>query len=123
MLDPLKCPRNADQWEELDQEVGRIVVPAVLSASTVDEKNHALCAGIYHCISSKYGTCIKGKSRYRIKGKSGQSRKSNNCQNDLKVLKEERNKTRNELRQAKRHGLDGVALKVTNSINSSDSTG
>ena len=57
LLAPFKHPKTTDEW---DQDLSRLVVPTVLAASTVEEKNQALRVGIYNYFSTRYG--IRNKS-------------------------------------------------------------
>ena len=104
MLRPFKFPTTEEGWAEADQHMATVVVPEVLSASTIEEKNHALCKGIYSFFSSKYG-CRKLARKRRVKvsrKKSGTS---------LEEVKKERNRLRNELRKAKKSSQDTDSIR------------
>ena len=49
-------PKNAEEWLVADEQLAKSVVSEVLAAASVDEKNKALCDGIYTYFTSKYGT-------------------------------------------------------------------
>jgi hypothetical protein len=104
MLEPFNCPNTAEEWAEVDQHLARVVVPAVLTAPSLEEKNQALCTGIYNYLSSKYGT--------RTRNRRGRPKSRNSSQNTLNKLKEDRNRTRCDLRRAKRRGLDAESIRV-----------
>ena len=53
---PLILPSSKEEWQAADDHLAATVVPAVLSASTVDEKHNTLCSGVYSYFSSTYGT-------------------------------------------------------------------
>ena len=86
--------------------MARSVVPAVLAATSVEEKNQLLCNGIYNFFSSSYGTRAKGKRRTIKK-----SKQSNTLQNSLMKLRKKRNNLRNELRHAKKLGLSADSIR------------
>ena len=68
-LNPFNCPTSAEEWARAYQEMARSVVPTVLAATSVEEKNQLLCNGIYNFFSSSYGTRAKGKQRTIKKSK------------------------------------------------------
>ena len=47
MLRPFNCPKIDQGWAEADQHVATVVVPKVLSTSSIVEKSRVLCDGIY----------------------------------------------------------------------------
>jgi len=100
---PFNCPRTAEEWEEADKELSRTVVPTVLLADTVEERNQALCEGVYGYFSSKYGT----RSQKKPKSKKHRG-KGNAAANKARMM---RNQARNDLRKAKRSGQDPQAIK------------
>ena len=77
--DPFNCPRNDEEWFEADKQLAHCVVPLVLSATSVEEKNKILCDGIHLYFTSKYGTKLKRRIR-----------KSQKCKKVLKKLKSQR---------------------------------
>ena len=100
--EPFNCPKNAEEWLVADEQLAESVVPEVLAAASVDEKNKALCDGIYTYFTSKYGTRPnKRKKKRKMKG-SGKA---------LSKLRTERNKLRSEMRKAKKAGQDPQAIK------------
>ena len=101
MLPPFNCLKSAEEWAEADQALAESVVPAVLSQTSVEEKNHSLCAGIYTYFSHKFGTRAKRKRRLR---------KSHPSQASLSKLRKDRNIARNDLRKAKKQGGDDAAI-------------
>ena len=105
-LNPFSCPTSAEEWVKVDQDMARLVVPAVLAATSVEEKNQLLCNGIYNYFSSKYGTRAKGKRRTVQRPK-----KPNTLQNSLVQLWKEKNNLRNELRHAKKLGLNADSIR------------
>ena len=70
MLRPFNCPKTDQEWSEADHHLASVVVPAVLSASSVEEKNLALCKGVYTFFSNKYGVRSKNPKRKTRKRKS-----------------------------------------------------
>ena len=104
ILAPFNCPKTAEDWVEVDQHLATVLAPAVLSAPSLEEKNLTLCSGIYNYFSSKYGT--------HTRGRRGKQKRPNNPQTDLNKLKEERNRTRCELRRAKKRGLDTESIRA-----------
>ena len=46
-------PKTTDEWDQVDKDLSRLVVPNVLTASTMDEKNHALRVEIYDYFSTR----------------------------------------------------------------------
>ena len=44
---PYNHPNSPEEWARADEALARTVVPAVLAATSADEKNEALCHGIY----------------------------------------------------------------------------
>ena len=90
---PFKYPSNAEEWCEADEHLAQSVVPAVLAAATVEEKNMALCDGIYTYFSSTYGTRSSKKPK-RVRARSGSVA--------LNKLRAERNQLRSELRKVRK---------------------
>ena len=94
-LPPFGLPRSSDAWIEADEILSTTVVPAVLSAPTVDEKNRELCEGVYQYFSQKYGT----KRSFRTPRK--RPRKHARC---LKTVTKQKNEARKQMRKASREG-------------------
>lgn len=94
----LKLPRTTEEWMSADEELSVSVVPAALQGSTVDEKNEALCEGLYHYLSQKFGTQQKSVRKPRQRRREHPRR--------LKKLTQQKNEARKKMRQAKRDGLD-----------------
>lgn len=92
-LPSLKLPATEEDWLKSDRDLARSVVPAVLAAPTVNAKNEALCQGIYHYFSCKYG-CV---SRRKPRRKRWHARR-------LKSITAEKNEVRKQFRQAKASG-------------------
>ena len=100
--EPFNCPKNAEEWLVADEQLAKSVVPEVLAAASVDEKNKALCDGIYTYFTSKYGTRPnKKQKKWKMKA-SGKA---------LSKLRTERNKLRSEMRKARKAGQDPQAIK------------
>ena len=78
------------------------MVPRVVAATTVEEKNTLLCNGVYEYFSTKYGTRSQKRAKYK-KPRGG--RKS------VAKLREMRNQARKELRKAKKDVQDPQAVK------------
>ena len=100
-LTPLELfisPVSKEKWQVADAYLAGTVVLAVLAASTVDEKHHILCSGVYGYFSSKYGTCSSKPFR-RWKHKHSQGGGS-------LELRLKRNKARQQLRKARRSSTD-----------------
>lgn len=47
MLRPFNCPTSEEEWAEADLHLATEVVPAVLSAETVDDMNLILWKGVH----------------------------------------------------------------------------
>ena len=62
-LPALKLPESAEEWSEVDRVLAESVVPAVLAATTVDDKNDALCQGIYQLFANQFGCASPHKPR------------------------------------------------------------
>ena len=58
-LIPYNHPQSSEQWAQANEELARTVVPAVLAAPTVEQKNMILCKGIYD-YTTKFGTKKQG---------------------------------------------------------------
>ena len=56
------------EWSQANEHLATVVVPQVLSASSVDEKNLALCEGIYSYFSRMYGVWRKER-KWKKKGR------------------------------------------------------
>ena len=97
-LEPFVSPVSKEEWQVADAYLADTVVPAVLAASTVDEKHHILCSGVYSYFSGKYGT-RSSKPFRRRKHKRNQGDGSSE-------LRLKRNKARQQLRKAKRSSKD-----------------
>ena len=80
------------------------VVPEVLAAASVDEKNKALCNGIDTYFTSEYGT--------RPNKKKKKNRKMRGSGKALVKLRTERNKLRSEMRKAKIAAQDTPLLET-----------
>ena len=93
---PYNHPTSPEEWASADEALARTVVPAVMAATSADEKNEALCQGIYSYFSSTFGT---RKQRTRKRNRHHAAPKVN-----LALLKQRRNKARNDLRRAKKQG-------------------
>ena len=99
---PLNCPNNNDDWLKADEYLAQNVIPLVLSASLIEEKNTFLCEGIYEYFSLKYGTRDRKRVNRKKKCSKGKS---------LSKLRTERNKLRSDLRTAKKNGTDLQAIR------------
>lgn len=100
--EPFNCPKNAEEWLVADEQLAKSVVPEVLATASVDEKNKALCDGIYTYFTSRYGTRPnKKQKKWKMKA-SGKA---------LSKLRTERNKLRSEMRKARKAGQDPQAIK------------
>ena len=51
---PLRLPTTPEEWEDVDVLLSSIV-PSVQQAISVEEKNTALCEGIYNIMNSRFG--------------------------------------------------------------------
>ena len=103
MLRPFNCPTTDQEWSEADHYLASVVVPAVLSASSVEEMNLVLCKGVYTFFINKYGVRSSNQRR--------RTRKRKSARVSLDKLREERNKTRNDLRRAKKQGRDTESIR------------
>ena len=88
----LKTPETEDAWKEIDQYLTNVTVPAVLNASTVEDKNEALCGGVYQAFSSMCGTF---DTQYKPRRVRKHARR-------LKRLTAQKNEARKRFRQAKK---------------------
>jgi hypothetical protein len=59
MLRPFNCPTSEEEWAEADLHLATEVVPAVLSAKTVDDMNLILCKGVHTYFTGRYGSCTR----------------------------------------------------------------
>ena len=100
---PFNCPRSSEEWLVADEQLSIAVVPQVLAAATIDNKNQALCDGVYDYFSVSYGTQSRGKPRKKRKSPKG-------VKQEKARLREERNKARQQLRKAKRHSSDPTLI-------------
>ena len=100
----LKLPQTPEEWMSADEELSVSVVPAALSCSTVDEKNEALCEGVYHYFSQGFGTQQKTVRKPRQRRREHQRR--------LKKLTLQKNEARKKMRMAKRDGLDENTIRT-----------
>ena len=98
-LPALKLPKSAEEWSEVDRVLTESVVPAVLAATTVDDKNDALCQGIYQLFANQFGCASPHKPRRQRK----HARR-------LKRLTFEKNQAKKQLRQAKASSGDPSVL-------------
>ena len=98
MPPPFKTPKTAEEWKDDDSQLAETVVPAVLEAEDIDEKNKILGEGIYNHFASKYG--LLDKRRF-----TSQPRPRNHNR-PLKKLRKERNEARKELRKARKEKQD-----------------
>ena len=55
LLPTVNMPKSDEDWEADNTSLGSTLVPQVLAAQLVEEKNMVLCVGIYNYFSSKYG--------------------------------------------------------------------
>ena len=92
---PYNHPTSPEEWASADEAFARTVVPAVMAATSADEKNEAR-QGIYSYFSSTFGT---RKQRTRKRNRHHAAPKVN-----LALLKQRRNKARDDLRRAKKQG-------------------
>ena len=106
MLKPLKCPKSDEEWQEADTHMCAVVVPAVLSAQTIEDKNFALCSGIYSYFANRHG--VRRSPQRTNKRKERRSRKENSHKEQIRS---ERNKLRNNLRRARRNGQSQEVIK------------
>ena len=91
---PLRLPKSPEEWEEADYLLSS-VTSSVFQASTAEEKNNCLCAGIYNIFSYRFGTRAPPRPQ-----------KTSIRQHDraLKEVTRLKNKARHALRKAKREG-------------------
>ena len=102
---PLQLPRSSEEWEEADRLLSSVTL-SVLQASTAEEKNSCLCAGIYDVLSSRFGTRAPTKPKHH-------PTKSSLKQHDraLKEVTRKKNKARRALRRARREGDSESAIR------------
>ena len=56
-LPTLRLPTSDEAWSDTNRVLAESVVPAVLAASTVVDKNTMLCQGIYQLFANQFG-CV-----------------------------------------------------------------
>ena len=78
----LRVPKTAEEWKLADDALSQSVIPAVLSATTVDEKNRILCEGVCQYFSQRFGTC-------QPRAKTRQRRKDKDCHSYYRKLTQE----------------------------------
>ena len=103
-LRPFNHPQSPDEWQVANEDLANTIVPAVLAAPTVEEKNRVLCEGIFNYFTAKFGPRTQ---KARRKSKSHTSQKET-----LATLRGKRNKARNNLRRAKRQGAHPTDLET-----------
>ena len=101
-LRPFNHPQSPDEWAVANEDLANTIVPAVLAAPTVEEKNRILCEGIFCYFTSRFGS-RKQKARRR-------SRCHTAHRETLTTLREKRNKARSDLRTAKKQGNNPADL-------------
>ena len=101
--DSLRLPRSPEEWEEADHLLCSVTA-SVLQASTAEEKNSCLCAGIYDILAVRFGT--RATPRPQIPARS------NLKQHDraLKEVTRLKNEARRAFRSAKREGASTDAI-------------
>ena len=90
-----------------DEHLRSIVVPAVLTPTSVDERNHVLCQGIYNYFAGRFG--LRKVRRKLRRNRQTESRKSS--ESSLADFKRERNSLRRQLRSARKRGLGEETIK------------
>ena len=94
----LRLPRTDEEWEEADAHFAAYLVPHILGASGVDDKNDMLCSGVYEYFATKYGTRAFRCQKKRAHRKSSQLR-------HFKSVTKQKNEARQQLRKAQKEGL------------------
>lgn len=103
---PFNCPKTDREWAEANEYLDTVVVPKVLSTTSIEKKNQVLCNEIHSYFAGKYGTRkVKSSCMNRRYKKRGTLCTSTEC------LRAERNKLWNDLRRAKKHGPDTEYIK------------
>ena len=82
-----------EQWEEVDPALAQCLVPAVICATSPEEKHSILCQGIYDQMVVRFG--VK-----RVN--SNQKRRKRVHERSLKNLRRENNMAKKDLKQARR---------------------
>ena len=93
---PFKTPKSPEDWAEVDVYLARYVVPAVITAKSLEEKNSILCQGIYNHMTS----------RFRVRKAGNQTSRKRQHERGLKRITKEKNAARKELRRARRCTTD-----------------
>ena len=96
---------SAAEWEEDNSSLTQTLVPAVLQAHCVDDKNKILCEGIYGYFASKYGTIQINRNKVR----SAQHPRKH--KQTIKRITKEKNMARMELRRAMKDGKEDDIIK------------
>ena len=102
-LPTLKLPTFDEEWLEADRAIADSVVPAVLAAFSVDDKNTMLCEGVYQVFANKFG-CI---STYKPRRQRRQRKHARR----LKRLTSQKNTARKQLHQAKASSAEPSIIK------------
>ena len=103
-LPPLRLSLTVEEWQLADEVMSVTVVPAVLLCETVDEKNIALCDGVYQYFSQHFGTARQVQRKGPRQDKEQSSR--------LKKITQQKNYARKKLRDVKKYGTDETAIRV-----------
>ncbi len=88
---------------EADEYFSETIVPAVINASTVEEKNRLLCDGVYQYFSEKFGTRSPQRKPRRRPQRPARR---------LKDLTQQKNESRKRMRKARREGCDEATIRT-----------
>ena len=94
---PTQTSKTADEWVEADELLHAQVIPAVLSSTSVEEKNNILCNMTHSILSSRFGTRPPPKAQNRLQDKVKQHNRA------LKRVTALRNSAKQALRRARRN--------------------
>ena len=100
-LPPIILPRTSQEWDEANSYLSTTVVPAVIQASSTEEKNRVLCDGVYQYFSQCYGT-----KSFSQKPKKRPRRHARH----LKDLTQKKNEARRRMKKARKEGGSEAAV-------------
>ena len=96
---PLRLPRSPEEWEEADFLLSSISTSG-LQASSAEEKNSCLCAGVYNILSGRFGSRAPSQPQRVLQPKLRQHDRA------LKQVTWLKNEARRAFRRAKREGMN-----------------
>jgi len=95
---PLRLPKTTEEWDEANLLLQAEVVPAVLQASSSEEKDSILTTRTYEVLANRFGVRPPSKAQGRVQRKLKQHERA------LKKVTTLKNEARQALRRARREG-------------------